>query len=41
MSKIECCTMTQFLNTIAGLVERGIRFEAHAESLTITLTGGY
>jgi hypothetical protein len=38
---ISCTDLRQFLNTIAGLVERGLRFEADADTLKITLTGGY
>jgi hypothetical protein len=33
--------MPLFLETIAGLVKRGIGFESNAYHLTITLTGAY
>jgi hypothetical protein len=38
---ITCKDLTQFLNVIAGLVERGFTFDANADALTITLTGGF
>lgn len=38
---IECATITQFLDTVAGLVARGLGFKADVGSLTINLTGAY
>jgi len=38
---IYCATMVEFLDTIQGLVERGLMFEAYADSLHIKLTGGF
>ena len=39
--RIECTTMAEFLDTLAGLVERGIMFRAYSYRLTIECTGGY
>lgn len=39
--RIECDTMAQFMEVIAKLVERGLTFEADADTLTINLTGGF
>lgn len=39
--KIMCRNLNDLLNCIAGLVERGIKFEADTDSLTIFLTEGY
>jgi len=39
--KIECDNLEQFLNTIEGLVKRGLMFNSCAHNLSITLTGGY
>lgn len=38
---VECSNLDNFLDTVAGLVKRGLTFNADAEALTITLTGGY
>lgn len=38
---IHCADIHEFLDTIRGLVERGLTFKAKAHSLTIELTGGY
>lgn len=34
-------TMSTFLKVVEGLLHKGIKFKADAETLTITLTGGY
>lgn len=39
--KIFCYDMTEFLDVCAGLVERGIIFEAKSATLEIHCTGGY
>jgi hypothetical protein len=36
---IDCKDFEQFLNVIAGLVQRGLGFRADAETLKINLTG--
>jgi hypothetical protein len=41
MMTIKCDTMTDFVEVIRGLVEKGLTFEAHTLGLTITLTGGF
>lgn len=41
MKITRCADLEQFLDLIAGLVKRGITFEANADRLTITLTGGF
>ena len=38
---ITCDTEDTFLDTLAGLVRRGLMFQADAGALTIKLTGGY
>ena len=38
---IQCKTYEQFMIVINQLVERGIGFEANADSLLITLTGSF
>ena len=38
---IECNTLTEFLDSIAGLVERGLTFHSNTKNLTINLTGGF
>lgn len=38
---ITCDTLDRFVLTIARLVEHGLTFAAHADSLTIKLTGGF
>lgn len=38
---ITCGTLAQLIEICAGLVRYGVTFEANAEYLTITLTGGY
>ena len=39
--KIECDTLEQFLDTIEGLIKRGLTFQSKTNNLTIELTGGY
>ena len=39
--KIQCESVYRFVEVIHGLVEKGLTFEAVAESLVIRLTGGY
>ena len=41
MSKIVCSSTEEFLDVIAGLVQRGLVFTADASTWTITLTGGF
>ncbi len=36
---IDCVDLEQFIETIAGLAQRGIGFKADAGRLRITLTG--
>lgn len=38
---IRCDDLDMMLDTIAGLVARGLSFEADASIFTIKLTGGY
>lgn len=38
---IRCGTLAEFLDIIAGLVERGLTFNANASDCTIQLTGGF
>lgn len=38
---IRCQTMEQFCAVIAGLVMNGLSFEADADRLTVTTTGGF
>ena len=38
---IECSSLDNFMDIVAGLVKRGLTFNADSEALTITLTGGY
>lgn len=38
---IRCDSLEQFLDVTYGLVTRGLRFDADASTLTISLTGGY
>lgn len=38
---INCHGLDQFLDTIAGLVERGLTFDAFSDTFTIRLTGGF
>ncbi len=38
---INCRDEEQFMDTIHGLVVRGLTFKADRDSYTITLTGGY
>lgn len=38
---IKCHDLPAFLDTIEGLVHRGLTFDANASNLTITLLGGY
>lgn len=39
--KIVCYDLTKFLDIIGELVVRGLQFNADADTLVITLTGGY
>lgn len=41
MSTIQCASLDDFLNTIHGLVARGLVFHADSDRLRITLTGGH
>jgi hypothetical protein len=41
MMTIECTDFEEFLNTIKGLVIRGLTFSANTNTMKITLTGGY
>lgn len=38
---IECIDLDEFIACIAGLVKKGLTFEANAYKLVIKLTGGY
>jgi len=38
---IVCTEFEDFLNTINGLVVRGLTFTAYTDKLRIVLTGGY
>lgn len=38
---ITCHDLTEFLDCIAGCVQRGLTFKADATALSITLLGGY
>lgn len=38
---ILCGNLTEFTDTIAGLVRNGLTFEAYSDKLTIILLGGY
>ncbi|CAK6596207.1 unknown function [Klebsiella phage vB_Kpn_K12P1.1] len=38
---ITCKTFNDFMDTVEGLVKRGLTFNADGTSWTITLTGGY
>ena len=38
---ITAANMEEFLDIIAGLVERGIMFEANTVNWTVICTGGY
>jgi len=38
---IKCHDEQSFLDTIRGLVERGLTFDANTANHEITLTGGY
>jgi len=38
---IRCATLEKFLDVVAGLTQRGLTFEAYADTLTVTLTGGF
>jgi hypothetical protein len=38
---IRCDTMTNFLDVIQGLTERGLKFLAYADTLKIELSGAY
>lgn len=38
---ITCSTLAQFTACIADFVERGLTFQADADTLVITLTGGF
>ena len=39
--KVTCVTMAQFIEVCAGFVREGVLFDADANTLTITLTGGF
>lgn len=39
--EINCTDMEDFLDTITGLVQRGIGFRAYANLLKVVLTGAY
>lgn len=41
MSKIRCPNLAVFCQVCAALVREGVTFDATADSLTITLTGGF
>jgi len=41
MMTIQCRDLSVFLDVCAGLVERGLTFEADADRMTIKLTGGF
>jgi hypothetical protein len=41
MMQIQCETLTQFLDVIAGLVHRGLTFKANSDTYKIELLGGY
>lgn len=41
MSKIKCEDLAALVEVCAGLVERGVIFEANTTTLTVTCTGGY
>ena len=38
---IQCYNMKQFIEVCAGLAREGLTFDADAEDMKITLTGGY
>jgi hypothetical protein len=38
---IQCDTLENFLDTIEGLVKRGLTFQSSTASYTIVLLGGY
>lgn len=38
---IFCPDIAAFLDTLQGLVQRGLTFKAYHSTLTIELTGGY
>lgn len=38
---IYCTSIDQFLNVVAGLVQRGIVFTADAEKMSVFCTGGF
>ena len=38
---IDCSSLPEFLDIVAGLVERGLTFQANAHDLTSNLTGGF
>lgn len=39
--KIYCKSMEKFVEVVAGLVSKGLTFEADADTYVIKLTGGY
>jgi hypothetical protein len=41
MQRIECGTLERFAEVVYLLATKGLTFEANADALTITLTGGY
>jgi hypothetical protein len=38
---IRCDSLANFLEVVRGLVERGLKFVAFADTLKVELTGGY
>lgn len=38
---ITCHTLEAFIETVAGLVAKGLTFKACTDTLTIKLTGGF
>jgi len=38
---IECHSIEELVKVCAGLVERGIKFEADTNTLAVVCTGGY
>ena len=38
---IQCYTIKELIEVCAGLVSTGVTYEAHTNTLLITLTGGY
>lgn len=38
---VQCQSVEQLMEVVAGCVKQGLVFVADAEALTVTLTGGY